>query len=53
MSAPAMEPSPPITTTANASITNSMAMSSDAADVGTTSAPPMVPRSVPSVNTTA
>ena len=52
-SAPAIEPSPPITTTANASMTNSIAMSSEAAAVGTTSAPPTVPSSVPSVNTTA
>ena len=51
MSAPRIEPSPPITTTAKASTTNSIAMSSEAADVGTTSAPAVVPSTAPSVKT--
>ena len=40
-----------MTTTANASMTNSIAMSSEAAAVGTTSAPAVVPSTAPSVNT--
>ena len=49
--APRIEPNPPITTTANASMTNSIAMSSEAAAVGTTSAPAVVPSTAPRVNT--
>ena len=48
-----MLPRPPITTTANASTTSSTGMSSEAAAVGTTSAPPTVPSTVPSVKTLA
>ena len=51
ISAPRMLPSPPITTTANASTTNSTGISSEAAAVGTTSAPPTVPSTVPTVKT--
>jgi hypothetical protein len=50
--APRIEPRPPMTTTAKASITNSIAMSSEAAAVGTTSAPAVVPSTAPSVKTT-
>src|SRR5262249_3336589 len=51
ISAPRKEPRPPITTTAKASTTNSIAISSEAADVGTTSAPAVVPSTAPSVKT--
>src|SRR5262249_53882648 len=51
MSAPRIEPRPPITTTAKASTTNSIAISSEAADVGTTRAPAVVPSTAPSVKT--
>ena len=46
-----IEPSPPITTTAKASTMNSIAMSSEAAAVGTIRAPAVVPSAAPSVNT--
>ena len=44
-----MLPKPPITTTAKASTTTSEIISSEAAEVGTTSAPPRVPNIVPKV----
>src|SRR5262249_24199557 len=46
---PRTDPTPPITTTANASMTKSIAMSRDAAAVGTISAPAVVPSTAPMV----